>query len=116
MGSTVKQLAILGSTGSIGQQTLQVVRALSQHFRIVGLAAGKNLDLLAKQVSEFKPKFVYHQSDKALSRLASPEYELLSLEDIASHPEVDTVVIATSGNAGLLATLAAARAVYSPRL
>ena len=110
MGNTAKQLAILGSTGSIGQQTLEVVRALPDYFRIVGLAAGKNLDLLAKQVSEFKPRFVYYEAKEAPVHLLGDEYEFLSLEDIASHPEVDTVVIATSGKAGLLATLAAVQA------
>jgi len=110
MGSTVKQLAILGSTGSIGRQTLQVVRALPHHFRVVGLAAGKNLDLLAKQISEFRPEFVYHQADETPTYLSTHEYKLLSLEEIATHSRVDTVVIATSGNSGLLATLAAAKA------
>jgi len=110
MGNSVKRLAVLGSTGSIGRQTLQVVRALSQHFRVVGLAAGRNLDLLAEQISEFRPGFVYHQAKKMPARLTTPEYELLSMEEIASHPQVDTVVIATSGNSGLPATLAAARA------
>ena len=110
MGSAVKRLAILGSTGSIGQQTLQVVRALSHRFQVVGLAAGKNLDLLANQINEFKPGFVYHQTDETRSHLSGPEYEILSLEEIASHPRVDTVVIATSGKSGLLATLAAAKA------
>ncbi len=110
MGNKEKKLAVLGSTGSVGQQTLQVVRALSHRFQIVGLAAGKNLDLLTKQISEFKPRFVYYQATEAEARLANAKYELLSLEDIASHPEVDTVVIATSGKSGLLATLAAARA------
>jgi len=108
MGGTIKRLAVLGSTGSIGQQTLQVVRALPNRFRIVGLAAGKNVDLLERQINEFKPKFVYCQDRRA--RLASAEYEFLSLEDIASHPEVDTVVIATSGKAGLSPTLAAVKA------
>ncbi len=108
MGNTVKQLAILGSTGSIGQQTLEVVRALPHRFQVVGLAAGKNIDLLAKQIKEFKPNFVYCRDEKA--RLADAEYELLSLEDIASHPDVDTVVIATSGKAGLSSTLAAVKA------
>ncbi|MFC2021953.1 1-deoxy-D-xylulose-5-phosphate reductoisomerase [Chloroflexota bacterium] len=108
MGNTVKQLAILGSTGSIGQQTLEVVRALPQRFKVIGLAAGKNTDLLARQIDEFKPDFVYYQDKKA--RLANAEYELLSLEDIASHPQVDTVVIATSGKAGLSPTLAAVKA------
>jgi 1-deoxy-D-xylulose-5-phosphate reductoisomerase len=108
MGGTVKRLAVLGSTGSIGQQTLQVVRTLPNRFRIVGLAAGKNIDLLARQINEFKPRFVYYQ-DRNTS-LASAVYEFLPLEDIARHPEVDTVVIATSGKAGLSPTLAAVKA------
>ena len=108
MGDTVKRLAILGSTGSIGQQTLEVVRALPHRFRIVGLAAGKNIALLTKQINEFKPQFVYYQSTRACP--ANAEYELLSLEDIACHPQVDTVVIATSGKSGLSPTLAAVKA------
>ena len=110
MGNIVKQLAVLGSTGSIGQQTLEVVRALPHRFRIVGLAASKNIDLLARQINEFKPRFVYYQDRKAQARLPNAEYEFLSLEDIARHPQVDTVVIATSGKSGLLPTLAAVKA------
>ena len=115
MGNTIKQLAILGSTGSIGKQTLEVVRALPQRFRIVGLAAGKNIDLLAKQVSEFKPRFIYYypvnsQDRKVPAVLADTEYELMPPEDIACHPQVDIVVIATSGRAGLGPTLAAVKA------
>jgi len=110
MGNIVKRLAVLGSTGSIGQQTLEVVRALPHRFHIVGLAAGENTDLLAQQINEFKPGFVYHQNRGAPVHLANAEYELLSLEEIASHPEVDAVVIATSGKAGLSPTLAAVKA------
>jgi 1-deoxy-D-xylulose-5-phosphate reductoisomerase len=110
MGNIIKQLAVLGSTGSIGQQTLEIVRALPHRFQIVGLAAGKNIDLLAKQISEFKPRFVYYHDKQAQARLASVEYELLSLEDIVTHPQVDTVVIATSGKVGLSPTLAAVKA------
>jgi len=110
MGNTVKRLAILGSTGSIGRQTLQVVRALPHRFQVVGLAVGKNLGLLAKQIEEFKPEFVYYQDKKAPPQLPHTEYEFLSLEDIACHPQVDTVVIATSGKAGLSATLSAVKA------
>ena len=110
MGSIIKQLAVLGSTGSIGQQTLEVVRALPHRFHILGLAAGENVDLLAKQINEFKPRFVYHQDREARAHLANAEYELLSLEEIASHPLVDTVVIATSGKTGLSPTLAAVKA------
>jgi len=110
MGGIVKQLAVLGSTGSIGQQTLQVVRALPHRFRVVGLAAGKNVDLLTKQINEFRPKFIYYQDKEVPARLTSGEYELLSPEDIASHPQVDMVVIATPGKSGLSPTLAAVKA------
>ena len=111
----MKRLAVLGSTGSIGQQTLDVVRALPHQFRVVGLAAGKNIDLLAEQINEFKPEFVGYspvnnEDEETPSRLTDIEYEFLPLEDIACHPQVDTVVIATSGKAGLTPTLAAVRA------
>ena len=106
----MRQVAVLGSTGSIGRQTLEVVRALPHQFQVVALAGGKNIDLLAKQVNEFKPRLVYSQDKAALARLTNTEYELLALEDIARHPEVDTVVIATSGRSGLSPTLAAVRA------
>ncbi|TET66297.1 MAG: 1-deoxy-D-xylulose-5-phosphate reductoisomerase [Dehalococcoidia bacterium] len=115
MGNSVKRLAILGSTGSIGQQTLDVVRALSNRFRIVGLAAGKNIALLAEQINEFKPEFVGYspvknEDEEKPTRLTNVKYEFLPLEDIACHPQVDTVVIATSGKAGLSPTLAAVKA------
>ncbi len=116
MGNIIKQLAVLGSTGSIGQQTLEVVRALPHRFHIVGLAGGKNVDLLAKQINEFKPRFVYFQDREALARLTNAEYEFLTLEDIARHPQVDTVIIATSGRVGLSPTLAAVKAGKSVAL
>ncbi|MBL7124528.1 MAG: 1-deoxy-D-xylulose-5-phosphate reductoisomerase [Dehalococcoidales bacterium] len=106
----MKQIAILGSTGSIGRQTLEVIRALPHQFQVVGLTGGKNIDLFGKQINEFKPRFVYFQDGEALTRLSSTKYEFLTLEDIACHPEVDIVVIATSGGSGLSPTLAAARA------
>ena len=110
MGSSIKRLAILGSTGSIGRQTLEVVSTLPDRFRVVGLAAGKNVNLLAKQISQFQPRFVHCEDGEAQAHLPSGEYELLSLEEIASHPEVDIVVIATSGKSGLSPTLAAVKA------
>jgi len=121
MGNSVKRLAVLGSTGSIGQQTLDVVRALPHRFRVVGLAAGENIDLLAEQINEFKPEFVYYtpvnnEDKKAEARLTNIEYEFLSLEDIACHPQADTVVMATSGKAGLSPTLAAVKAGKSVAL
>ena len=110
MGNIVKQVAVLGSTGSIGRQTLEIVRALPHRFGIIGLAAGKNTALLTNQINEFKPRFVYYQDRKEQPRLTDAEYEFLSLEEMASHPEVDTVVIATSGKWGLSPTLAAVKA------
>jgi 1-deoxy-D-xylulose-5-phosphate reductoisomerase len=104
----IKQVAVLGSTGSIGRQTLEIISAHPKNFRIIGLAAGKNLDLLTSQIKQFKPRFVYSQDKKA--HPASAKYRFLSLEEMASHPEVDMVVIATSGKWGLKPTLAAVRA------
>ncbi|MFH1002551.1 MAG: 1-deoxy-D-xylulose-5-phosphate reductoisomerase [Chloroflexota bacterium] len=107
MGSSVRQIAVLGSTGSIGRQALEVIRAFPERFRVVALAAGDNTELLARQASEFKPKYVYCRDEKAAVRIPG---EFLSLEAIASHAEVDTVVVATAGAAGLCPTLAAVRA------
>lgn len=119
MGDSVKRLVVLGSTGSIGQQTLDIVRALPHRFHVVGLAAGENIGLLAEQVKEFNPEFVYYvtvsnEDKKARTRLTN--YEFLSLEDIACHPQADIVVIATSGKAGLSPTLAAVKAGKSVAL
>jgi 1-deoxy-D-xylulose-5-phosphate reductoisomerase len=103
----IKSVAVLGSTGSIGCQTLEVISALPHRFSVIGLAAGHNTDLLAEQISQFRPKFVYSQ-DKISP--ASAKCEFLPLEEIASHPEVDIVVMATSGKWGLKPTLAAVKA------
>jgi 1-deoxy-D-xylulose-5-phosphate reductoisomerase len=112
MVERIKRLAVLGSTGSIGRQTLDIVRSLPERFRIVGLAAGKNLDLLAEQVSEFKPDFVNYSlvgrdAKDTRNRLGVMGCTYQSLEEMARNPDVDTVVIATSGVSGLGATLAA---------
>ena len=110
MGNIVKQVAVLGSTGSIGRQTLEVISIFPHRFHIIGLAAGKNTALLAEQINEFQPRFVSYQDRKAAARLTKAEYEFLSLEEIAGHPQVDIVVMATSGKWGLKPTLAAAKA------
>ncbi len=105
MGDGIKKIAILGSTGSIGQQALDVIHALPDRFQVIGLAVGKNQELLERQISELQPKVFYSS--------AEPDFayggEFLSMEEIASHPEVDLVIIATSGKAGLSPTLAALR-------
>jgi 1-deoxy-D-xylulose-5-phosphate reductoisomerase len=104
----VKRLAILGSTGSIGRQTLEVVRAFPQRFQVVALTGGRNLTLLKAQVREFKPKLVSTESGVRGERMPGASH--LSMEEIAAHPDVELVVVATAGKAGLGPTLAAIRA------
>ena len=110
----MRNLAILGSTGSIGQQTLDVVRAFPKRLKVFALASGNNHALLAKQVAEFKPKLVccHMPGRKDPLRaidpgLADVPYAFESIEAIAAHPEVDLVVLATAGKEGLLPLLAA---------
>ncbi len=110
MGDSVKKIAVLGSTGSIGRQTLEVVRALPNRFKIIALAAGNNTSLLAEQISEFKPEVVFCQGDKTPLDTTGIDYEFLTLEEIACHPDVDIVVAGTSGKVGLKATLSAVKA------
>ncbi len=102
----MKRLAILGSTGSIGRQTLEVVRSFPDRFEVVALACGRNVSLLKEQVAEFKSRLVCTET-AGVDEI--PGAALLPLEEIAAHPDVDLVVIATSGKAGLGATLAAIR-------
>jgi len=112
MGGGVIRLAVLGSTGSIGRQTLEVARRLRDRFRVVGLAAGHNVDALQEQVREFSPALVCCEdaTDALHGDSAFSAAERVSLEEMASHPEVDTVVVATAGKAGLSPTLAALHA------
>ena len=110
MTHAVKRLAVLGSTGSIGRQTLDVVRALPEQFSVAGLAAGRNTGLLAEQVREFSPRYIYHAREGTVGLPADGGCEFMSLEEMAAHPDIDIVVLATSGTAGLKATLAAVRA------
>ena len=106
MVDRVINVVLLGSTGSIGQQTLEVIRTLSPAFRITGLAAGRNIKLLKEQIEEFKPAMVYSQAK--LDQELSSKY--VSMEQMASDNEADIIVVATSGKAGLSPTLAALKA------
>ena len=93
----MKRLAILGSTGSIGQSTLEVVRAHPDRLKVVALAAGSNGERLRQQAAEFNVK---------VATLAA-EDGAAGLIDVATHPEADIVVCASSGTAALEAVLAA---------
>ena len=106
-----KGLAILGSTGSIGTQTLDIVRAFPDDFRVVGLAARRSLRLLEAQVREFSPKYVSCQGNAAeKAPILAAGCEERGLEEMARDPEVDLVVTATTGTVALAPTCAAIEA------
>ncbi len=108
------RLAVLGSTGSIGRQTLDVVRSLKGRFNVIALAAGGNVTLLEEQVREFRPRFVCagREADYLMAQASSGGLPVrwAEMEEMASHPDIDLVVVATVGSAGLGPTLAAIRA------
>ncbi len=112
----IKSVAVLGSTGTIGQNTLAIIANAPLQYRIFGLAGGKNLDLLAKQATDFRPNILVIQDESeidSLKKLLPPNYTptILHGKDgysfLASHEKVDTVVSAQVGAAGLRATLSA---------
>jgi len=108
----MKRLAILGSTGSIGRQTLEVVAANPERLRVYGLAAHRGVEVLRTQAETFRPAAVC-LGDPAVSAegfsvpILRGEAGLVAL---ATDPAVDLVVVATSGAAGFAPTLAALRA------
>ncbi len=108
-----KRLVILGSTGSIGRQTLDVVRDLGDRFEVFGLAAGRNTTLLEEQVRELKPQLVWCEEDRRRTELeaaAGRRSRWMPMVEQAAHPDADLVVVGTVGRAGLESTLAALRA------
>ena len=108
MEHPLTRVAVLGSTGSIGRQTLDVIRAHPGRFEVVGLTALNNLDLLASQVAEFRPRLVSCASPDALRRrIGDAGYAPASLAEVASSPEVDIVMAAVVGRDGLAPALAA---------
>lgn len=112
----MKRLALLGSTGSIGTNTIEVVRHLGDRVEIVALAAGSNVDLLIKQAQELHPKMVaiFDVSKADTLRAALPGIDIVTgmegLEAVAAHPDADMVISAISGTTGLQPTVAAIRA------
>lgn len=96
----MKNIAILGSTGKIGTQALEVIKSFPKDFRVVGLACGHQSELFNKQIKEFKPK---------ITAIATQDGEG-QLIKVATHPQVDLVVVAVVGIAGLRPTLAAIKA------
>ena len=98
----MKNIIVLGSTGSIGRQTLDIVRAFPDELNLVGLAAGNNISLLDEQIQEFSPRYYYSDAAYTPDNRSAKYY---SLADMARIQEVDIVVVATSGSVGLIPTL-----------
>ena len=112
----MKRIAILGSTGSIGQSALAVVDAHADRLCVMGIAAGGNADRLAHQIERYKPRIVGMASGQAVDRLRQigsfpgvtiAEAGPAGLVAVASHPDVDLVLCASAGTDALDAVLAA---------
>jgi len=117
----LRKLAVLGSTGSIGRATLDVVRHADGRMKVLAMSAHTNMSLLAEQVREFRPKIIVvtgltHSDDLAKLYAAAKlvKSEILfgsdALCEVVAHEEIDTVVSAIVGSAGLKSTLSAVEA------
>ena len=106
----MKKISLLGSTGSIGTNVLDVIERNPEKFQILGMSAGNNVDLFAKQIRKFKPRVVALFDTKKIptlkEQIADLDIEILSGEEgsiaIATLPEADMVVSGVMGSAGLL--------------
>lgn len=115
----MKKITLLGSTGSIGVNALDVLDKNPKKFKVVALTAGRNIRLLAQQILKFHPKIVAVQSRQDAERLHQILgvknnipilYDETGIEEVASYPSSDIVLSAISGAAGLKPTLAAIEA------
>ncbi len=115
----MKKITLLGSTGSIGVSALDVIEKNPKKFKVMALAAGRNVRLLAQQIFKFQPKIVAvraKQDAGRLRRLMGSKnnipilYDGTGIEELASYPSSDMVISAISGAAGLKPTLAAIEA------
>ncbi len=109
----MKRIVILGSTGSIGRQTLDIVRAFPEEFEVVGLAAGSNTGLLREQIAEFSPRHVWCSAPEDIS---SPDVTVTAMDEMVALHEVDQVMVALMGSVGLVPTLNALKHAKSVAL
>ena len=120
VGNIVKAITILGSTGSIGTQTLEIVAQYPDQFRVVGLAAGRNIEMLIAQIRSFKPEIVAISEEDKLPQLqaaiADIDLQPILLAgvggviEVARYGDAESVVTGIVGCAGLLPTVAAIEA------
>ncbi|MEA5466703.1 1-deoxy-D-xylulose-5-phosphate reductoisomerase [Leptothoe sp. PORK10 BA2] len=116
----MKAITLLGSTGSIGTQTLDILEHHPDQFRLVGIAAGGNVTLLAQQVRQFKPEIVAIRDESKLAELKAaiadvePQPQILAgadgIVEVARYGDAEVVVTGIVGCAGLLPTIAAIEA------
>ncbi|KGN83488.1 1-deoxy-D-xylulose-5-phosphate reductoisomerase [Porphyromonas sp. COT-290 OH860] len=112
-----RHIAILGSTGSIGTQTLDIIRANPEDFEVYAITAGRNADLLIQQAIEFAPRYAVIADESQYSTVAEAlsgsSTQVLSgakaIEEVVTHEVVDLVITAMVGYSGLRPTLAAVR-------
>ncbi len=110
-----KKIVVLGSTGSIGTSCLDVIRSFKDEFEVIGLAAGKNIELLLKQIEEFRPRAVTVVNEFLAKKLEERlPYKGIEVKhgkegymELASFDEADLIVSALVGSAGLIPTLCA---------
>ncbi|HUL21844.1 MAG TPA: 1-deoxy-D-xylulose-5-phosphate reductoisomerase [Thermodesulfobacteriota bacterium] len=111
----MKRLSILGSTGSIGVNTLQIVSQFPERFEVISLSAGRNTQLLKQQILQFRPKIV-SVLNRELAETLRRELSHIPVQivhgvegliQVATHPEIDQVVSAIVGAVGLIPTLSA---------
>ncbi len=114
----MKKIVLLGSTGSIGTQTLEVVSSYSEKLSVVALAAGSNVEKMEQQIREYKPAYAVMWSEEAANllrlKVRDTNVKVLAgmegLIEIASLPEADVVVTAIVGMIGIRPTIAAIKA------
>lgn len=109
----MKKVIILGSTGSIGTQTLEVIEKLEEKYQVIGLSCGNNIELLKTQIEKFNPNVVSIQNKNDALKIEETFknikvlYGEEGLIELASNSEVDIIVIAVSGKIGLKPTIQA---------
>lgn len=119
--NVVKTICILGSTGSIGKNALQVISKFPEKFNVIGLTTNKNISLLLEQISQFKPKYIaiadkksYYEFKKIINKTKARDLKILHSEEgiceVARIKETDIVISAIVGSAGLMPTISAIKA------
>lgn len=114
----MKKVSILGSTGSIGTQALEIIDLFPEKFKVLGLSAGRNINLLKEQIDKYKPVIAAVENEEYAGKLKKllnhDDTEILYGEEgytqVSVLPEVDTVISSIVGSAGLVPTFAAIRA------